>query len=177
MQCYCGSTKLFDLCCEPYLTGEQKPETAELLMRSRFSAYAIKNAQYILDTYASKSKQTQSLKDIQSWANDCIWLALNIHSSDETTVEFSAYYVNDNRLCHLREVSRFTKEPSNTMNLLTEPNKKIDHTINNWVYLDGDIITNEEIKKVKRNDLCPCNQYPTRWAIAQNKKYKQCCAK
>ena len=63
------------------------------------------------------------------------------------------------------------------MNLLTEPNKKIDHTINNWVYLDGDIITNEEIKKVKRNDLCPCNQYPTRWAIAQNKKYKQCCAK
>ena len=177
MQCYCGSTKLFDLCCKPYLTGEKKPETAELLMRSRFSAYAIKNAQYILDTYASKSKQAQNLKDIQSWANECIWLALNIHSSDETTVEFSAYYVNHNRLCHIREVSRFTKEPSSTMNLLTEPNKKTDHKINNWVYLDGDIITNEEIKKVKRNDLCPCNQYPTRWANAQNKKYKQCCAK
>ncbi len=42
--CYCGSSTPFEDCCQVYLKGTQKAPTAETLMRSRYSAYAIGDA-------------------------------------------------------------------------------------------------------------------------------------
>ena len=50
-QCICGSSQLFDACCGPLLSGEKKAPTAERLMRSRFSAFATGNCEYLLQTW------------------------------------------------------------------------------------------------------------------------------
>jgi len=38
--CPCGSGAEFAACCAPVLSGEIRAETAEALMRARYSAYA-----------------------------------------------------------------------------------------------------------------------------------------
>jgi SEC-C motif-containing protein len=128
-------------------------------MRSRFSAYATKEGQYIVDTYGAKQRLKQSVTDIQAWADECVWLALIVHNSTESTVEFSAYYIVDNTLGELREKSNFNLEQGQ------------------WRYIDGDITVHNEITNIKRNDICPCNNYPTAWSVKKSKKFKHCCAK
>ncbi|WP_019027710.1 YchJ family protein [Colwellia piezophila] len=159
MLCPCGSTVLFNACCQLFITQKNYPTTPEQLMRSRFSAYAIKDARYIFDTYGATQRLSQSVSDIQSWADECLWLALVIHESSSTTVEFSAYYVVDNTVCELREKSNFALEEGR------------------WRYIDGNISKHNEIAKIKRNDICPCNNYPTAWSAKKGKKFKHCCAK
>jgi len=159
MLCPCGSTLLFNACCQLYITHKQFPQTAEQLMRSRFSAYATKDGQYIFETYGSAQQQKQSVADIQAWAEECFWIALIIHQSEEDKVDFSAYYIVDNTLCELREKSNFRMEQGR------------------WRYIDGDILVHNELVHVKRNDLCPCNNYPSAWAAKKGKKFKHCCAK
>ncbi len=48
--CPCGSGKVYAECCGPLHSGEARASTAEQLMRSRFSAYALSNAAYLLWT-------------------------------------------------------------------------------------------------------------------------------
>lgn len=56
MRCPCHSGEQFESCCAKYLTvtvGGQPgyPPTAESLMRSRFSAFALHDADYLLRTW------------------------------------------------------------------------------------------------------------------------------
>lgn len=181
-KCFCGSSETFANCCQPFITEQHGsrifPKTAEQLMRSRFSAYASGNSQYIYDTYAKTSQVLQTVKDIEEWANACVWIALQIHNtkpnshvttndSSEHFVEFSAFYINDNRLFELQENSRFIRETTDEKN----PQNK------QWRYIDGDIIKHSELSDIKRKDLCPCNHYATSWSAKKGKKYKQCCGK
>lgn len=48
--CLCGSGRLYEACCGPYHTGEQLPENALILMRSRYVAYALNLPDYIIKT-------------------------------------------------------------------------------------------------------------------------------
>ena len=155
--CPCGSAALFNDCCQPIINQVIPADSAEKLMRSRFSAYATNNAAYIYHTYANSSRQSQSVADIQQWADECHWLALEIHHSDTTQVEFSAYYITDHNLCVLRENSNFILENDE------------------WRYVDGNISQSEVIAKVKRNEVCPCNRYSTAITVKKGKKYKHCC--
>ena len=45
------------------------------------------------------------------------------------------------------------------------------------VIRNGDISEHNEIAKIKRNEICPCNSYPTAWSEKKGKKFKHCCAK
>ncbi len=165
MLCPCGSTLLFNTCCKLFITQKQVPCTAEQLMRSRFSAYATKEGQYIFDTYSATAQLKLSVPEIQVWADECLWLALVVHNSTESMVEFSAYYLVDNTLYELREKSNFTLEQER------------------WCYIDGDIIVHKELisnngtSTIKRSDICPCNRFPTAWSIKKGKKFKHCCAR
>lgn len=158
MFCPCGSNLAFLNCCQPFISHHKKPHNAELLMRSRFSAYATKNGSYVFHTYGIKQQSVHSIADIQSWADECSWLALIIHQSEKSIVEFSAYYINEDTLFELREVSKFQLENDQ------------------WRYIDGDIIKHNQLAAVKRNEICPCNQFQTSWSSKKNKKYKHCCA-
>lgn len=187
--CFCGSNSSFSSCCQPYINKDKHVQTAEQLMRSRFSAYAIDNAQYIFETYATVSQVEQSVKEIGDWSKSCVWIALNIYplaksvnKTSEQFVEFSAFYVTNNTLCELREKSRFILEECKTTSIMQTPTEnsaeKVDMTnniIKQWRYIDGDIIAHNELAKIKRNDMCPCNHYPTAWQKNKNKKFKRCC--
>lgn len=48
--CPCGSGKPYKACCEPFHRGKSEPPDAEALMRSRFSAFAKKEADYLIRT-------------------------------------------------------------------------------------------------------------------------------
>jgi SEC-C motif-containing protein len=48
--CPCDSKLLYHKCCKPYHEGSLLPETAEQLMRSRYSAYALGLVNYVMDT-------------------------------------------------------------------------------------------------------------------------------
>lgn len=162
MLCPCGSNTFFTHCCQPFLQREKtssQPETAEQLMRSRFSAYATKNGQYIYNTYANATRISQSLGDIQQWADECIWLALEIRKSSKAIVEFSAYYIANNTLCCLTEKSTFIIEKGL------------------WRYLDGEISSHTELSQVKLNEICPCNNYSSAFSVKKGKKFKHCCGR
>lgn len=39
--CPCGSSRSYADCCEPFVTGAAKAQTAEQLMRSRYTAFSV----------------------------------------------------------------------------------------------------------------------------------------
>ena len=80
MTCYCGSTYDFSACCNPFLKGDSYPETAEALMRSRFSAFSLRQPKYIQTTMKAPAL-TQF--DLASFLADSIqYVSLNIISCE-----------------------------------------------------------------------------------------------
>lgn len=152
MRCFCCSSLPFSSCCEPYLSGSQKPQTAEALMRSRFSAYATQNYQYILDTYSTQKRTGLSLDNLKESAAGTHWFALAVKNdaNPEDIVEFTAFYFESKQCFQLHETSRFIIENGE------------------WRYHDGELHNDCGKVKLGRNLPCPCNS---------GKKFKQCCGK
>lgn len=108
--CHCCSGKAFSECCEPFLSGEQLPETAEQLMRSRYSAYVTVNVAYIIETTSPNFRKYYSPKSILKWASNSTWISLEILSSSEKRVKFTAVYLDEKQqLTRHTEDSRFEK--------------------------------------------------------------------
>ncbi len=119
--CYCGSNKPFSDCCEPYIKGTQKAPTAEALMRSRYSAYAVHNVDYLMATTHSSTRKYHNKKDTLTFATDNHWVKLEIINSSEAIVEFKAYYLDSRLKAQIHhEKSTFKKEDDNC-----------------WYYVDG----------------------------------------
>lgn len=123
MKCPCNPEKEYSHCCEPYHQGQVVP-SAELLMRSRYSAYALNKTNYLFKSWSQITRPSKkSLKQDQPTQ----WLGLKIIRTEHGTVldkegivEFKASYVMDNGIQQLHETSRFIRENSR------------------WVYLDGE---------------------------------------
>lgn len=119
--CFCGSAFPFTQCCEPILVGNQKAVTAEVLMRSRYSAYATHNADYLIATTHFSTRTTHSKNEILYWATSNQWQRLEIIRVTSNTVEFKAFYFNPNKELQVHhEHSRFVEENGE------------------WMYVDGD---------------------------------------
>lgn len=118
--CYCHSGKSFQDCCEPYILGKEKAPTAETLMRSRYTAYCIQNADYLLVTTHFSTRKSHSRKDILAFASENHWVKLEILTATENVVEFKAYYLNSGLQPQMHhEKSVFKKEGAQ------------------WYYVDG----------------------------------------
>jgi SEC-C motif-containing protein len=119
MPCPCGSKQLFHKCCKPYHEGAL-PETAEKLMRSRFSAYAVGNADYIIDTThpANPGYTTER----QTWKEDIArfctltqFISLEVLATadgttpDEAFVEFRATLTQLGKDASFTERSKFLR--------------------------------------------------------------------
>lgn len=61
--CPCTSGKMLDDCCGPYLAGTAEAPTPEALMRSRFTAFALKDPEYLWRTLADAHPDRQQSKD------------------------------------------------------------------------------------------------------------------
>lgn len=150
--CPCGSQKPLNQCCDVYLQGQLPAPTAEKLMRSRYSAYCLKNIDYLFNTEHPKYRKPNSRAMITATANSLIWLGLTVlntergKSEDETgIVEFIAVYQEGKSVAQLHERSNFIKEKGK------------------WYYTDGEILP--PIQPKKKNEPCWCNS---------GKKFKLC---
>lgn len=117
MKCYCTSGLIYSTCCEPFINQNSKPKTALELMRSRYSAYVLANADYIINTTYHKTRKYYTKKQVLKWAQECNWQKLEILYFDEESVddnkgciEFKAYFLDSNHKlqCH-HEKSSFIK--------------------------------------------------------------------
>ena len=156
--CPCGNEVEYDNCCGVYHKG-QNPETAEKLMRARYSAFVKKQIDFIGNTHVPGTEDFD-LDEARQWATDSTWKGLQIVSTkkgqpehDDGVVEFRALYSDKEGKDYLHhEISTF---------------KKIENV---WYYDDGQIVGTGPIKratpKVGRNEPCPCGS---------GKKFKKCC--
>jgi SEC-C motif-containing protein len=120
-RCPCLSGLTFDACCGRLHAGTGTAQTAEQLMRSRFSAFAVGDADYLVATWHPTTRPSTLELDA-----DRRWYRLDILSTREGgpfdtagVVEFEAFYraLSGNGTQH--EVSRFVRESGR------------------WSYLDG----------------------------------------
>ncbi|WP_427874356.1 YchJ family protein [Flavobacterium sp. MMS24-S5] len=119
-KCFCDTGLLFENCCGLYLNDNQKAPSALTLMRSRYSAYATHNADYLMETTYISERKYYSKSEILRWAVSNKWQKLEILSSYENTVEFKAYFLDsDNKPQTHYEFSTFKFENGA------------------WYYLDG----------------------------------------
>ncbi len=147
--CPCGSNSVYEDCCQLVLADHNKAETAEQLMRSRYTAFVVRHDQHILASWHPKTRPPS----LNHEANPVTWIGLKIHTStdglpDDTdgSVEFTSSYVEKGQLCRLREKSTFLREGDL------------------WYYVKGDCDVTHS--KIARNQLCPCDS---------GKKFKRCC--
>ncbi len=109
--CPCCSGNCYLSCCGRYLDGDEFPETAEQLMRSRYCAYVLARADYVLATWHTATRPPTLALDTIGQPQ---WLGLKVIrvDNDATTgrVEFVARYKVNGRAQRLHEVSQFVKE-------------------------------------------------------------------
>lgn len=115
--CPCGSGRPFSVCCGPFLDGGQQPETAEALMRSRYSAYACENIGYLKETLWPKHQAAFDFAGTARWAAENHWSGLKVLETSagtgadrDGTVLFEARYLASGQLHTHRELSRFRKK-------------------------------------------------------------------
>jgi SEC-C motif domain protein len=98
--CYCGSQKNYKDCCHPFMTGASKPETPEQLMRSRYSAFCIKDIEYLISTHHPSKRQANERDLLSKTIQETQWLGLKILKTEMDPddphtgfVEFAAFYI------------------------------------------------------------------------------------
>lgn len=161
--CPCGTEKTYSDCCGPLLAGQAKPETAAALMRSRYTAFARRDVEYIRRTLAPEMHDNFDEENVREWAEESEWKGLRILSTEyggpedtKGTVSFVACYQLGGNSYEHHETSRFRKDGSGQ-----------------WLFIDGDgeqkRVGAQLVRqgpKTGRNDPCPCGS---------GKKFKKCC--
>lgn len=116
--CPCGSGRTYDACCGPVVRNERAAATAEELMRSRYTAYVVGDADHLFRSWHPRTRP--DLSDV----GGLDWLGLTIlevvgggADDSEGVVEFVARH----RGGELHERSRFARRAGR------------------WVYVDGEI--------------------------------------
>lgn len=94
--CPCGSNNSYASCCELIIDGKKNAETAEELMRSRYSAYVAGQIDYLIATTHSSTRKNHHRNDIENWSNSTKWLGLEIVEATTSTVEFKAKFAGEN---------------------------------------------------------------------------------
>ena len=119
-------------------------------MRSRYSAFAKHEIDYIQQTTACGQQQALDMPAIAEWSRSNQWLKLEIVQANEkldkthALVEFKAHYHNGKQAQIHHEISHFVKFE------------------NRWYFLDP---TTDQQLTMKQSCIC-----------GSGKKFKQCCA-
>ncbi len=109
--CPCGSRTLFVDCCRPALTGEQPARTAEALMRSRYTAYVIGDADHLFRSWHPRHRPAEiALDPAVRWVSLTVVDTVDGGEHDQDgVVEFRARYLDADGPGELRERSLFTR--------------------------------------------------------------------
>ncbi|NCU24339.1 YchJ family protein [Acinetobacter haemolyticus] len=147
--CPCGQGQYAE-CCQPLHLKQGVAEHAEQLMRSRYSAFALQQIDYILETTALGQQSSLDRAAIADWSQSNQWLKLDViqHQpkldKNHALVEFKAHY-HDGKQQHIHhEISYFVVHQQR------------------WYFLDPTLDMQVTMKQ-------PC-------ICGSGKKFKQCCA-
>jgi SEC-C motif-containing protein len=149
--CPCGSGRSFSACCQPLLEGRISPGSATELMRSRYTAYVVRDVAYILRTWHPSTRPSHiDPCTIPAWNGLQIIYADVEDKAGRATIEFKAKATARGRMLLLHEISRFVRENGQ------------------WLYVDGDVreSADKAADKPGRNSPCPCGS---------GRKFKKCC--
>ena len=106
MNCPCGLGLPYDECCGPAHAGTPSA-TAEALMRSRYSAFALRRADYLLDSWHPATRPpTLDLDPTTRWTGLRVLSASGGLFDTEGEVTFRATWAGGS----LRERSRFLRD-------------------------------------------------------------------
>lgn len=118
--CPCGGGPYAE-CCEPFHTARTEAPTAEALMRSRYSAFALGLDDYLWRTWHPRTRPERVALDRTDWLGLEIVEVVDGTERDQTgIVEFVARYREGRRAGRIRERSRFERRGRR------------------WMYVDGD---------------------------------------
>jgi SEC-C motif domain protein len=108
--CPCGLGDRYRDCCGRF-HGGAKPATAEQLMRSRYSAFAVGDAGYLLRTWHPSGRpRTLDLESALTWTRLAVLETRDGGLFDNSgTVRFRAMYTHDGQRGVLAETSRFVR--------------------------------------------------------------------
>lgn len=111
MMCPCHSHKPYSTCCAPYHRSHNAP-TPLALMRSRYSAYVLGNAEYIIATTHPDHPDSalplpERRKQLKHFCRTTTFKNLEILESTETTVTFKATLFYNNQDASFTEKSAF----------------------------------------------------------------------
>jgi len=159
--CPCKSGKTFGECCGPVIAGAAKAETAEKLMRARYSAYVTGDVRFLCDSSVPAQQEVFDEKASEAWSRAARWHGLEVirteaggAKDDRGVVEFRALYSANGEFCNHHEVATFVRLGGD------------------WKFEDGELVAEQPIvreePKVGRNDPCPCGS---------GRKYKKCCGR
>ncbi len=157
--CPCGSGQAYEACCEPFLLEKASPPTAQALMRSRYSAYAMGAVDYLFKTSGPKVRKEFDAENTKKWSESAEWTGIEIlaeqgggESDESASLEFIAHYSVKGTAFNHHESASFVKKNGV------------------WFFMDGKIYGPDPVRrehpKVGRNDPCPCGS---------GKKHKKCC--
>jgi SEC-C motif-containing protein len=120
-RCPCGTGLTYGECCRPFLEADAQPPTAERMMRSRYTAYALRHPGYLLATWHPSTRPAKLTLD-----PGLTWISLDILGRTRGgmldsvgTVDFRATYRSEGMRMYQQENSSFVRE-----------NKT-------WFYVDG----------------------------------------
>jgi len=109
--CHCGELQSLSECCGRFMAGTMEAETAEQLMRSRYSAYVERDEAYLMASWHPATRPSRVRLD-----PDQRWLGLSVKSVEagqvedsRGTVEYVARYKVQGRGHRLHEISRFER--------------------------------------------------------------------
>jgi SEC-C motif-containing protein len=109
--CPCGSDASYRACCGPFHHGESQARSAEELMRSRYSAFAYADTDYLFRTWHPRTRPADVTVD-----QGITWIGLDVidtvagGTDDECgEVEFTARFEFAGRADSLHERSRFER--------------------------------------------------------------------
>ncbi|MCW2936570.1 MAG: hypothetical protein JWM19_7532, partial [Actinomycetia bacterium] len=111
LACPCGLGDAYDSCCGRLHAGAPAP-TAESLMRSRYSAFAVGDAGYLLRTWHPSGRPRElTLDPALQWTRLAVLQTHDGGLFDATgTVRFRAMYVQQGKRGVLAETSRFARQ-------------------------------------------------------------------
>lgn len=161
-ECPCKSGKTFGECCGPIIAGMAKAETAEALMRARYTSYVTGDVKFLVTSATREVQLDFDRVAAESWSRTAQWHGMEVIRTEggqpgDTTgvVEFRALYSAKGEFCNHHEVSQFVRDENGA-----------------WLFRDGELVRDRPIvrdqPKVNRNAPCPCGS---------GRKYKKCCGR
>lgn len=147
--CPCGSGVFLEQCCDRYHAGAIAP-SAEILMRSRYSAYVLGLIDYLVKTTLPAQQASLDKAAMAAWSSSSTWLGLDVQSSENLGGRPEHAFVTFSARWH------------------DEAGQHIQHERSAFVQIDGHwyFIDPTVSCKAGRNDPCICGS---------DSKFKKCC--